>query len=121
MNVFETDASDPIVRSYRAIRRKFRNAAIIAAVAIAIVIGWGIPSIQYTYRAYPTKGIPTANDKTNADYWTPFFGWRVVRADEYSRGCPLIVFVPLRDCTDLTPYRNPVTTFLLPEGFFDAP
>lgn len=114
------DSSDPRSRAYRKLRRTVRNLLIVLIALSIMVIGWGIPSIQYTYRAYPTSGTPTAHDKLDADYWTPGFGWRVIRATD-RHGCPIITFVPLSDCVDLSPYENWFTSLLFSEEFFDEP
>lgn len=120
-NPFATsdDPSDPIARAYFRLRKRLRNVLLIAtAVGICIVV-FGIPSVQWNYRTYSTKDFPSAMDKINADYWNPVGGWRVVRAGEFSPGCPIIIFIPLRHCMDLAPYKNRFTTFVLGEEFFD--
>jgi hypothetical protein len=112
------DPHDPVSVGYRRIWRTCRNVLIFLVVFGALVICWGMPAVQWTYRSYRTKGIPSAGDKIDADYWNPLIGWHLVDADQYAAGCPMIVFIPLRDCMDLDPYRNPVTVFLLPDDFF---
>lgn len=112
------DPNDPVSRGYRRVRRTFRNMAIISLAVVFLVIAWGMPVVQWTYRCYPGKGVPSAMDKIDADYWNPMIGWRVIDSGQYSAGCPMIVFIPLKDCFDLTPYKNPVTLLLLPDDFF---
>jgi hypothetical protein len=112
------DPNDPVSRGYRRFREMFRNLAIISVAFVALVIVWGMPAVQWTYRAYHRNGVPSAMDKIDADYWNPLIGWRVVDSGRYAAGCPLIVFIPLKDCMDLTPYENPVTSILLPGDFF---
>ena len=113
------DPNDPVSAGYRRVRRTFRNLLIFLVVFVVMVIGWGMPAVQWTYRTYSTKDLPTAGDKIDADYWNPIIGWHLVDSDQYAAGCPMIVFIPLKDCMDLTPYENPVTSFLLPEEFFE--
>lgn len=113
------DAKDPVSVGYWRVRRTIRNMLIYLAVFVAVVIFWGLPSVQWTYRTYRTKGIPSASDKIDADYWNPITGWHVVDADQYAAGCPMIVFIPMKDCLDLTPYKNPFTSILLPDDFFE--
>lgn len=117
----DLDSYDPVTRGYRRMRRTIRNLLLLFVALALMSLTWGLPAIQSNYRAYHVDGIPTAMDKIDADYWNPFTGWRVVDAGEYAAGCPFIVFIPLRDCMDLEPYRNPITTFLLPDTFFQAP
>ena len=94
------DLSNPIVLSYRRIRRKLRNALVVVIAICLMIVIWGVPSIQYSYRAYPTSGIPTAIEKIDADYWNPIAGWKVIRADDVARGCPVVIFLPLWRCFD---------------------
>lgn len=89
------DPSDPVARSYARIVRRLRNLAIIAIAIACMVVFYGVPSIQYTYRGYATRGFPTAMSKTEADYWNPIMGWRTLQAGEVVPGCPIIVFIPL--------------------------
>ena len=113
------DPHDPVSAGYRRVRRMFRNLLIFLVVFVAVVVFWGMPAVQWTYRTYRTKGIPSAGDKIDADYWNPITGWHLVDAGQYAVGCPMIVFIPLKDCVDLSAYDNPITSFLLPEGFFE--
>lgn len=111
--------SNPFTLSYRRIYRTLRNIVIIVIALCLMAVFFGIPSVQLTYRHHSTtSGTPTAMDKINADYWNPISGWQVVHAGEAAPGCPLIVFLPLRRCVDVTPYKNPVTLYFLGEEFF---
>ena len=98
-NYASAKAFDPIARSNKRIRRKVRSMIVVAAVMAVMVFTYGVPSFQLgSYRARRTNGTPTAIDKIEAEYWTPGFGWRVIKADEVARGCPIIVFLPLNQC-----------------------
>lgn len=112
--------SNPVTQSYRRICRKIRNLLLIAVAVGLLILFYGVPSIQYTYRARPTGGIPGAGDKFDADYWNPISGWQLVEAGQYAKGCPIIVFIPLRHCMDLEPYQNSLTEFVLGEEFFNG-
>ena len=95
------DASDPIARAYRRLRRMFRNLLMSAVACTVMVFTIGIPAVQYNYRPHGViSGYPSAMDKLEADYWTPGFGSRRVEAGELAPGCPLIVFVPLSECVE---------------------
>lgn len=117
----EHDPSDPVVRGYKLFFRKVRNVTLYLLAACIALAMLGVPSIQGDYR-YPegVTGTPTAMDKTDADYWNPT-GWQTVRAGELSAGCPMIVFMPLRKCMNLEPYKNEFTTRIFGEEFFDGP
>lgn len=117
--LFTSDKKEfsPVARSFRQLLRKLRNMVIVVFAVGLMLVFLGVPSIQYTYRHHPISGTPTATDKINADYWNPISGWQVVRADEFGRGCPVIVFIPLRRCVNLEPYKNSFTLFFLEEVF----
>ncbi len=116
------DPFDPSRRAYRRLYRLLRNLLLLAVVAVVVSIYAGVPHIQYTYRAYRTEGIPGASDKISADYWAPGFGWTSGIAGQYGHGCPIIAFIPLRDCYDLSGYeQNPILSALLPDDFFEKP
>ena len=101
------DPNDPISSGYRRIRRMFRNLTIVVVACVVVVFVWGMPAVQWSYRAYRVEGIPSATDKIEADYWSPFLGWRLVRADQYASGCPVVIFIPLKDCIDLSHSESP--------------
>lgn len=115
------DPGDPVYRSYKRCFRFVRNIVLTGLALLLVFIFFGVPSVHTTYKAVPTDGTPTAMDKTEADYWNPLSGWRTCRAGELAPGCPLVAFMPLRDCVNLEPYRNPVTLFLFGKEFFDGP
>lgn len=98
MNAYDDDSSDPVSRGYRRFRRTFRNYALVMAAATIVIVCFGCPWVQWTYQAYNVDGIPRAADKIEADYWNPYFGWKKVQSGEYAVGCPMVVFIPLKDC-----------------------
>ena len=117
-----TDPSDPIARGYKLFFRKVRNLLLIVFALVLFIVLFGVPSIQGDYRYQQgVNGIPTANQKLDADYWNPLAGWRKVAAGELATGCPIFVFMPLRECMNLEPYKNEVTTRVFGEEFFDGP
>lgn len=115
------DPLNPLVRAYRRVLGKLRNLLIVLAAVCVMCVFFGVPSVQYTYSAYPTRGTPTAQDKVWADYWNPLSGWQRVEAGELAPGCPMFVFMPLHRCVDLKPYRNSFSVFIFGEEFFDGP
>ena len=121
-STYEHDPSDPVVRGYKLFFRKVRNAVFVSLAACVAIVIFGVPSIQGSYR-YPSgiKSPPSATEKTEADYWNPATGWKPVRAGEYAPGCPMFVFMPLRDCVNLEPYKNSITTRIFGQEFFDGP
>lgn len=117
-----SDPSDPTSRGYRRFLKKVRNLVLALTAMLIVVVWWGVPSIQGDYRySRRVTGIPGATDKLDADYWNPLVGWQTVRSGELAEGCPIIVFLPLRRCMNLHPYKNAVTTRLFGKEFFDGP
>lgn len=115
------DHSDPAVKGYKRFLRVTRNVLIISIAIALVVVFWGVPHIQWNYEAHDTGfRTPSATDKVRADYLS-VFGWRQIHAGEYGPGCSVLVFVPLAHCTDISRFKNDVTTFLLSEEFFDEP
>lgn len=92
------DPFDPIAQAYRRTWQRFRNILIVFSVIILMALLFGVPSIQWNYRAYKTDGIPTAMDKLAAEYWNPIMGLKTFEAGDLAPGCPLIAFVPIRKC-----------------------
>lgn len=118
MSIFELEESDPTAIAIKRMRRKLRNLVIVTGVVAAHFIFIGVPAIQWNYRHMGSDGIPTAMEKYDADYLSPFGYHQAIEAGTYSNGCPILICIPLKECIDLSAYKNALTSFLLPKGFF---
>ncbi|APZ95855.1 hypothetical protein [Fuerstiella marisgermanici] len=97
--LFRLEHTSPIARYFRKLRRRLRNLLIVVAVLAAMVVFWGVPHCQWTYK-YPAAGgvrVPDADEKMSAWYWNPVSGWKHVTRDQYG---PLtfVLFIPVTDC-----------------------
>ena len=103
------DPFDPQARFFIDLRQKTQKTAVAVIAVLAFVVFVGVPSVSLN-----------PNQRISSDYWNPLVGVREVARGEFGqRGCPPILFMPLKACTDLEPFRNPVTVFFFGEEFFD--
>lgn len=90
----------PLSRAYRRYARKLKCMALIAAVLLLVVAVKGVPHVQTTYSYYGPKdtGWTPAHRRVSA-WYISVTGRKHIRSGQYGNdGCPVILFVPLRDC-----------------------
>jgi hypothetical protein len=102
----EPGGNSPMDRARRRFRRKCRNLMLLLCVVVGTVIFAGVPHLQWDYKypawAKPRSGPPASADKTEARYFS-VTGLKSVQAGQYGqRGCPVFLFIPLKDCVDLS-------------------
>lgn len=98
------DENDPVKRAYRRYRQALLNIGFVASAVLGFALLAGVPHLQTTYTYHPRfRGpTPTATQKTAA-WYISITGWQHVKSGQYGQiGCPLILFIPLGDCIDLS-------------------
>ncbi len=95
------DPTDPIRRAYRRYLHLLKKCLIVLLLLTVVVLFAGVPHLQTTYHysgRRPAGGIPIAEQKTDAWYFS-ITGWQHVRSGQYGqKGCPWLLLIPLKDC-----------------------
>lgn len=109
--IFQLDATDPVVRSYRRYFYMLATYGVLLLVLASVAYLIGIPHIQTTYTylgSKPENGIPRTEQKLDAWYFS-LTGWQHVQSGQYGKaGCPVILLIPVENCID---FRKAKTTF----------
>lgn len=122
--MFTKDPLDPNQLAYRRLFRSIRNAIVVAVALFATVVLMGVPSI-YNEEPRPlaermASRHSAMRTKTEIHYWNPIGGRTAVPVEDVP-GIPYFVWLPLRDCMDLSSCRTPLTESVLGKEFFDGP